>query len=306
MEQLFKRENIFAILAFLGLLVFAIYIPLGLLALMFLSIPFIYLAKKNSEQQYFVLFGIVLFIAFILASAVGLFLTILAASVSYTIVRFMNNKSFIVTYAYSLLVALANILLLIIVSRWLFEVDFTAYYMDQIKLLINAEQGIFAQFSPEQLAELIQSYTALIESIATLIPFLLIMAAAIYVIVNYYMATKILQRFSLALPSIPSPREWGFPKSVIYAYLVVALLYLLSGSFDFLYILTLNLFQIFSVILIIQGIAFIYIFIERRKISKQWMFLAVFGIFLPYLNQVIQVIGIIDLAFGLRDRIKQE
>ncbi len=303
MEQLFRKDNVYAIFAFLGLLVFAIYIPFGLLGLMFLSIPFIYLAKTNSEQEYLVLTGVVLLLALILASAAGLLLTILGASVAYVTVRFVDRKSVIVTLFYALLAALANIILVVFVNRQLFDTDFTAYYTDQLQEIINSDQGFSTIFSPEQLLELIQNYAALFDSIVVLLPFILIMTAAIYVLSNYYFATKILPKFSITLPTIPSPREWGFPRSVIYAYLVVALLYLFSGNSDFLYTITLNLFQIFSVLLVIQGISFIYIFIERRQMATQWKVIAVVGIFLPYLNPAIQVIGIIDLAFGLRDRI---
>ncbi len=305
MEQLFRKENIYALLAFLGLFVIAIFIPLGLLALMFLSIPLIYLAKTNSEQEYFILVGAALVLALILAKSIGLFFTILAASVAYVIVKFIDNKSFVITIFYTLLVAIGNILLVLIISRQLFDMNFAAYYMEQLNLIINSEQGFAAQLSPEQSGELIQTFTTLIESIITGLPFIIIMMGALYVLTNYYFATKILPRFSLSLPAIPSPREWGFPKSVIYAYLVVALLYLFSGSSDFLYALTYNLFQIFSIVLIIQGISFIYIFIEQRKMSKQWMILAVVSVFLPILNQAIQVVGIVDLAFDLRKRIQR-
>jgi uncharacterized protein YybS (DUF2232 family) len=305
LEQLFNRNNIYALLAFLGLLLIVVYIPLGTLALMLLSVPFIYLAKTNTTQQFLILTGIVILVALILAFATGFFFTVLAASVAYVIARFIRIKKIATTYLYALLTAIANIALLIIISRLFFTLDFSTYFMDQLNKTINAGQGFFAQFTPDQSAALIESYTELFNSIIAILPFITIMVSAIYVITNYYFAVKILKRFSVALPAIPSPREWTFPRSVMYAYLVVVLFYLFSSKSDFLYNLTLNLFQIFSVIIIIQGIAFIYILLERRKLSKQWMILAVASIFLPFLNQAIQVIGIVDLAFNLRDKIPE-
>ena len=49
MNQLIKKENIYAGLAFMGLLLLTIYIPLGLLAFVFLALPFIYLYHANDE-----------------------------------------------------------------------------------------------------------------------------------------------------------------------------------------------------------------------------------------------------------------
>ncbi len=304
MEQLFRRDNIYAGLAFLGLLVLTVYIPLGLLAFVFLALPFIYLYHANTEQQYIAVSLVVVAVSLILAGAAGAFFSILAASVAYIIMKFINRDGITIIFFYGILVALANIILLLVGSKLLLDVDFSTYYIDQLQHTINSNEGLWLQLTGDSSGEIIARYTEFINSLMIVLPFILIMVASVFVIGNYFTATKILTRYGVNLPKIPAPSAWGFPKIMIYAYLVVTLLYIVSGTSGFLYTLTINLFQIFSIVLIIQGLSLIYLFIEKRNYDKRLMILAVIGVSLPYLGQLVQVLGIVDLAFDLREKIK--
>ncbi len=304
MEQLLRRENIYAGLAFLGLLILTVYIPLGLLAFVLLALPFIYLYQANSEQHYLGLAVLLVVLSMILAGGAGAFFSILSASVAYVIMKFVDRDGIAVVFFYGILVALANIILLLVASKLLFDVDFSTYYIDQLQHTINSNEGLWLQLTGDSSGEIIARYTEFINSLMIVLPFILIMVASVFVIGNYFAATKLLPRFGVTLPKIPAPSAWGFPKIMIYAYLVVTLLYLVSGTSGFLYTLTINLFQIFSIVLIIQGLSLIYLFLEKRNYDKRLMILVVVSVFLPILGQIVQVLGIVDLAFDLREKIK--
>lgn len=304
MNQLIKKENIYAGLAFMGLLLLTIYIPLGLLAFVFLALPFIYLYHANDEKKYIIISVIIIIISMIMAAGAGAFFSILSASVAFIIMKFIKKEGITVTFFYAILAALVNVIVLVVASKVLFDIDFSNYYIEQLQHTISSNEGLWIQLTGDNAGEIINRYTEFINSLMVVLPFILIMIAAIFVIGNYFMATKILLRFAITLPRIPAPSAWGFPKAIIYAYLVVTVLYLVSGTSGFLYSLTLNLFQIFTIVLIIQGISLIYIFIEKRNYNKRLIILAVAAVFLPLIGQLIQVIGIVDLAFDLREKIK--
>lgn len=101
-------------------------------------------------------------------------------------------------------------------------------------------------------------------------------------------------------------REWKLPQSIVWYYLIVIVLGMMNlekGSLP--YLAVINLSALLQLLLIIQGLSFVYYFFHKKGFSIGFpITITVFTIFIPYLLQLVRILGIIDLGFALRGRIK--
>jgi uncharacterized protein YybS (DUF2232 family) len=137
---------------------------------------------------------------------------------------------------------------------------------------------------------------------------LFVILSVVFALASIFVTNLIMKRFRVEVPHWEPFRNWSFPKSIIWYYLATILLYMTNpeqGSA--LYIVTMNLYIVLEIVLAIQGLAFIYFYFWVKKKGKTIPVLVTISLFIiPVGLHVVRILGIIDLGFDLRKRIKPE
>ncbi|MGP4081307.1 YybS family protein [Pseudalkalibacillus sp. R45] len=300
-----------AILASLYAVLFLItlFLPvLSLFTIFLLSLPYaIYTVRHGlKKSMVFVLTTMVLTI--ILGSVTAINVPILFGSVGVVMGHLYRKKiSAFGLLAGAALTYLANFILIYVVSILLLEINL----IDTMKQSIEETIVLTEKFSGAMGGDAeatIQQLRELVEIVPYLIPALFVILSVVFALASIFVTNLIMKRFRVEVPHWEPFRNWSFPKSIIWYYLATILLYMTNpeqGSA--LYIVTMNLYIVLEIVLAIQGLAFIYFYFWVKKKGKTIPVLVTISLFIiPVGLHVVRILGIIDLGFDLRKRIKPE
>ncbi|MCD8501785.1 MAG: YybS family protein [Bacillaceae bacterium] len=146
-----------------------------------------------------------------------------------------------------------------------------------------------------------------IQQIHYIAPSLFIMMGTFYALIVQLIAIATLKRLRLEAPKFKPFREWSIPKAFLWYYVVTWFLLIMNfeeGSY--LFIVTQNLLPIFDLLLTIQGLAFVFYYFHKKQSTKatQIIVMILTVLLLQVMLFIYKVLGIIDLGFELRKRLK--
>ncbi len=175
------------------------------------------------------------------------------------------------------------------------------YAETQLSLVSGLNIPVGERESLEALMKSVTEYTMV------LLPAILLMISGMVSYGNYYISAKVLRRLGIGIVEIPAISKFRLPKHVIIGAVAVSMiLYILQGmKFAFSKELMLNAYLIFSFLFMLNGIAALDSIIKNKlniylRILLPLVVLLVFGMGLVY-----TVIGLLDLCFDLRDRLRR-
>ena len=112
----------------------------------------------------------------------------------------------------------------------------------------------------------------------------------------------------MKLPALPPFVHWRFPKNIFWALLAALILDMASKAFpdDGLYrMLSLNLMEVLRGIFLVEGLSLLWYFMSAYKVNKALrVILTLFCAFFAPVSYVLSMIGIFDIWYDLRRRIK--
>ncbi|WP_261131395.1 YybS family protein [Bacillus sp. Marseille-Q3570] len=300
-----------AILASLYAVLFLItlFIPvLSLFTIFLLSLPYAIYTVRHGLKKSLVFVLTTMVLTIILGTVTAINVPILFGSVGVVMGHLYRKK----TSAFGLLAGaaltyLANFILIYVVSILLLEINL----IDTMKQSIEETIALTEKFSGVMGGDAestIQQLRELVEIVPYLIPALFVILSVVFALASIFVTNLIMKRFKVDVPHWEPFRNWSFPKSIIWYYLATILLYMTDpeqGSA--LYIVTMNLYIVLEIVLAIQGLAFIYFYFWVKKKGKTIPVLVTISLFIiPVGLHVVRILGIIDLGFDLRKRIKPE
>ena len=248
---------------------------------------------------------------------VALLITYMVGSIATLPITFMfGTTGLIMGYIYSLkkgayaillsgsLSFVANFVLLFIITNVFFHINFIE---DTKKMMYQsmetAEKMVTALGQPtDQFEMMYQS----IELISYIVPSAMVVTGVVLAFVSQFFANQILKRFKYEVKSLPPIRNWSFPKSLLWYYLIVTIIFMTGPEQGtILFIITINLFKVLEIIMTIQGFSFIFFYfhINKRTLTMP-VVIVIISLFMPFLLNIIRILGIIDLGFNLRKRMK--
>nr|WP_211749825.1 DUF2232 domain-containing protein [Paenibacillus sp. Marseille-Q4541] len=200
---------------------------------------------------------------------------------------------------------LAEFLLLLLISTTIFQFDFQSYIHDVVSFTLTpvTEAGgnnalTNGLVMDEKMAEMIKTTTV------QMIPFALIVTSFIMASITHAIARPTLSRLGVRVPRLKPLREWRLPKSLIWYYFIGVILQLVAAGSDssFMTMIALNFVPLINFCFMIQAVGFFF----YAAHAKKWHPI------MPYLLAVatvligpMRIIGIIDLAFPLREAISR-
>ncbi|MDT8862810.1 DUF2232 domain-containing protein [Alkalihalobacillus sp. MEB130] len=292
--------SVFAIL-----LAITTYVPLlGMITAWALPLPFVIYTYRRGLRPGIMLWVVSFFLAFVIGGLVTVPSAFIFGSGGIVVGELYRRKlsGFGVLIGAGL-VYTANMLLAFLGLILVFGENPMQLAAELMREQIDAAQstlGGFAQ-NPEQLEQMYE----VIHTLVYLAPVMIVGVGVTLALLTKVLSYYLLKRLGHEVHSLPPFREWRFPRSFLWYYLIVMILAMVGaeeGTMMFLIIW--NLFPLLEVIIAVQGFAVIFYYFYKKKVTAVVpIIILVAGVLLPPLLYIIRIIGIIDLGFDLRKRI---
>ncbi|RBW69127.1 YybS family protein [Bacillus taeanensis] len=306
-----KKTNLIteaALLAAIYTIFFMIsfYVPLlNTIVMWVLPLPFIFIIVRHTIKAGMILWAVTLALT-LLFSVMALPLTLLFGSGGIVMgALYKKRKSAFAILLGGSLTYIAGFVLLYIASILFLKIDIMKDSITLMKDSLERADQFSKMIGGGNEAQLQSLYDSL-DVLQYLAPSALLIVGVLFALLTQLVANMVLKRFRIEVPPFPPFREWSFPKSFLWYYLGIILLSFVSSEVGSpLYIAAVNLILILENIMIIQGITVIFYFSYLKKWPKAVPVMAVIFSFLLALPlQLIKFLGIIDLGFNLRKRMK--
>ncbi|WP_322923297.1 DUF2232 domain-containing protein [Paenibacillus campi] len=288
------------------LLLLSLITSVRVIGMLFLIVPIVVLYSTLTLRQFIMHMIPVWLIALIFAGHAGLFLPLLGLFFMIPgIVMGRMYKKF--TPALRIIFAgglttLLELLVLLLIATTVFHFSLGQYVRDVIEIAItplramaDVNNDLSDVLTPEYIIGL-SNYTL------TLIPSGLIIASFTMAIITHAISRPLLESMGYSVPRLKPARDWRLPRSLIWYYLIAVFLEIIARAniTGVLAAIVLNFMPLVHLAFTIQTIGFVFFWANYRK----W------GSFLPFVLSIVvvlipplRIIGIIDLAFPLREYI---
>ncbi|MFD1066616.1 YybS family protein [Oceanobacillus locisalsi] len=282
---------------------------LSLITIITLPVPFIFYVKRHGMKAGLIMTLAVAIISTLLMSLIMLPIVFVAAAggifVGYAMSK--GNTAY-ETLAQGTFGFLVGMLLAFVFSQTLMDVNIVTEYRNMVEESVNMSASMVESVNPslneEELEALQETQINLFQQ---LIPTFMVVLALIIAFLSQWITYKLLNRIEKEKFSFPPFRQLQFPSSVIWLYLLALILSLIGfeegSTMDF---GAQNLLMIVGMALSLQGLSFVFYFSYIKKISKAVPILIVVAtiLFPGFLLYFVRILGIIDIGFRLRERLK--
>ncbi|MBD1379843.1 YybS family protein [Metabacillus arenae] len=300
----FLTEGAVLLALYAVLLFLVIYIPVIGVVLMFgLALPFIIIAYRYSIKQSLLVYFASLLLSMLIANVSGIGTTLIFATAGILMGHYYKkNQTMSAIIAGSLSYFVTTAILYSAVIAFL-QIDIPGLIEESFQQSISLFQSMGQDIGDEQLKLLKEQ----LQTAEYMFPSVFVITGVILSFITHLICSLMLRRLKVQIQPLPPFREWSLPKNLIWYYLIATILMLFNlekGSYW--YIAALNVYYVLNFAMTVQGLSFVYFYSHHKKVSKALPILVtVFSIILPFLQQIVRILGIIDLGFNLRTRIKQ-
>ena len=176
------------------------------------------------------------------------------------------------------------------------------------KSLDDAIPQIAASFNtgsmtPEQSAAFTAQMTEMVSMIKIILPGAMLLMAPILVMINYWVARRILARTGETFPEFPPVDEWSFPPVValVYVAALFGIQFFVNNRTHIGYTICANVWAICSMLLMVQGLVFIYWYLKTHSKPLWWMRIIVpVSMFISLVGLIVTYVGAYDILFDAR------
>ncbi|WP_026895389.1 YybS family protein [Clostridiisalibacter paucivorans] len=291
--------------------IMTIFIFLGLYAIPIIFIlypvPFIVLAVRHGIKYSIMSILVSCALASILIEFfVGVFIFIIFGAISVVLGYMINEKY----KSYQIigggtLISLVTVALLLYVMGIFTGINLVDPIKDFFNEALQFQKQIlgtmdFTQYEINEILDMLKqgyNYTMLA------MPTIIIISSVFLVYINYYISVVILNRLGNKVDYIPKFKHFKLPGNVLMGILVIFLGTTIIRVLKLFYYDTifLNVITVLSFIFLIQGLAVVMFFLDRKKINKFIKAILFVLILLSGpLNIIISFIGVADILFNFR------
>ncbi|MFC0273079.1 YybS family protein [Metabacillus herbersteinensis] len=290
-------------------LLITLYVPIiGGLLMFVLPLPFILFTIRHGVKLSLTLLIGGILLTILVGSLVALPLAIICAICGIVMGYFYEKNQSSGAIIGGAIAFLISIVLVYIAAVAFFSFD---PFQEAIALFKNSSeqsQSLLSSLGQEANKEAINEFEEQLANMQYLIPSIIASIAALFPFLFHVVSVPIMRRLNIKVNSIKPFREWMLPKSLIWYYLGVSLFMFIKlepGSFGHLAVY--NIFYILQLLLVIQGISFVFYYTYVKKLSKTLPIIVVISsLFLPIILYLVRILGIIDLGFSMRERLTKK
>ncbi|MFC0471576.1 YybS family protein [Halalkalibacter kiskunsagensis] len=295
--------SVFAIL-----LLITTYVPfIGMITVWTLPLPFIVFTFRRGLKPGFMLWAVSFLLAFIIGGLLTIPTAFMFGSAGLVMGELYRRKlsgfSVLIgaglVYTVNMLLVFLGFVLILGENPMQLAADLTKEQLE----LAQSTLGSFGQ-SGDQLDAMYEMVNNIVYLAPVMIVGVGITLAVITKLISYYL----LRRLGHQVSPLPPFRNWKFPKSFLWYYLIILILAMVGAEEgSTLFVVIWNLFPLLEIIIAVQGLAVIFYYCYQKKISKAVPILIVIVVvIIAPLLYLVRIIGIIDLGFDLRKRISEK
>ena len=302
-------EGAIMISIFAVMTLFYLYVPLlAIIFFMAAPIPIILYTIRHGLKKGIAAGAIGIVISFLIGSINGLLSAPMLIAVGVGMGVFYSRRQpgqAIITGA---LIYLFSFLIYFVVSVQLFQVDILGVAKESIDQIMPMVESTLKQSgaSDQDIAKQLKQFRELQGTALNSLPVALLIFVTLMSFVNHWFVRPLIKRFVPDMPALKKFKDMRLPKSMVWYYLLTLLLMLIQpekGSF--LSLVQTSAFQILFILVLIQGFSFIFYYCHEKNISKVVpIFAVVLTILFPPIGVIVRIIGIADIGFDLREKVK--
>ncbi|MDM5300033.1 YybS family protein [Bacillus pumilus] len=287
---------------------FYLYVPLvAIIFYLAAPIPIILFTIRHGLKKGIVVGTIGIVISFFIGSIAGLMNAPILIAAGLGMGVFYKKRqpgNAVITGA---LIYLLSFLILFIVNVLLFQIDVFGIAKESIEQVIPMLESVLKQSGASE-QEIAKQLRELEITALSFLPITLVVSAILLALTNHWMIQPLIKRFVKDMPTLKKFKDMRLPKSMIWYYLLTLLLLLIqTEKGSFLSLVQTSSFQILLILVLIQGFSFIFYYCHEKNISKVVpVFAIVLTIFLPPVSMIVRMIGIADIGFDLREKVKNK
>lgn len=290
------------------LLLISMYVPiLGTVVTFALPLPFILLTIRYKISNAFVIFTAALFITVIVSQPMNLVKTTMFGLIGIVLGHmYKKQKKPVEILMAGTLAYLIGIMLIYVASIKFFNIDL----MKQMQNMFNESMAQSAKIvtaagmpiSKEQ-KELFAQFNDVLQ---TLFPSLLVMVSVCFSWITVMISGSVLRKLKHDVIPWPKFKDIQLPKSIVWYYVIFILLstFIKVEPTSYLHMVFSNLYVIFALLLVLQGLTFIAFLAHSKGFTKGIPIISFIAcMFIPMLFPLVTILGIIDLGISLRSKI---
>jgi len=290
------------------LLLISMYVPiLGTVVTFALPLPFILLTIRYRLSNAFVILTAALFITVIISQPMNLVKTTMFGLIGIVLgYMYKKRKKPVEILMAGTLAYLIGIMLIYVASIKFFNIDLMKQMqnmfnesMAQSEKIVNAagmpiskeQKELFAQFN---------------DVLQTLFPSLLVMVSVCFSWITVMISGSVLRKLKHDVIHWPKFKDIQLPKSIVWYYVIFILLstFIKVEPTSYLHMVFSNLYVIFALLLVLQGLTFIAFLAHSKGFTKGVPIISFIAcMFIPMLFPLVTILGIIDLGISLRSKI---
>ncbi|PRS78961.1 DUF2232 domain-containing protein [Bacillus sp. GBSW2] len=304
-------EGAIMISIFSVMMLFYLYVPL-LSIIFFLAapIPIILYTIRHGLKKGIAAGAIGIVISFLIGSLAGLMSAPILIAAGLGMGVFYSRRqpgNAIITGA---LIYLFSFLISFVVSVQLFQVDIMGIAKESIEQMIPMLESVLKQSgaSEQNITKQLKQFREMQDAALSALPVALLIGVTLLAFVNHWFVQPLIKRFVKDMPVLKKFKDMRLPKSMVWYYLLTLLLMLIqTEKGSFLWLVQTSAFQILFILVLIQGFSFIFYYCHEKSISKAVpIFAIVLGVLYPPVGVIVRIIGIADIGFDLREKVKNK
>ncbi|MGF0001918.1 YybS family protein [Bacillus altitudinis] len=302
-------EGAIMISIFAVMTLFYLYVPLlAIIFFMAAPIPIILYTIRHGLKKGIAAGAIGIVISFLIGSINGLLSAPMLIAVGVGMGVFYSRRQPGQAIITSALIYLFSFLIYFVVSVQLFQVDILGVAKESIDQIMPMVESTLKQSgaSDQEIAKQLKQFREMQDTALNSLPVALLIFVTLMSFVNHWFVRPLIKRFVPDMPALKKFKDMRLPKSMVWYYLLTLLLMLVQpekGSF--LSLVQTSAFQILFILVLIQGFSFIFYYCHEKNISKVVpIFAVVLTILFPPIGVIVRIIGIADIGFDLREKVK--
>ncbi|PGN54005.1 hypothetical protein CN961_25580 [Bacillus thuringiensis] len=290
------------------LLLISMYVPiLGTVVTFALPLPFILLTIRYKLSNVLVIFVVALFVTVIVSQPMNLVKTIMFGLIGIVLgYTYKTRKKPVEILIAGTLAYLIGFVLIYVASIKFFNIDIMKQMQSMFSESMVQSEKIVSAIGMLISKEQKELLTQMNDILQLLFPSILVLVSVCFSWITVIISGSVLKKLKHDIIPWPKFKDLQLPKSIVWYYVIFILLatFIKVDPTSYLHMVFSNLYVIFALLLVLQGLTFISFLAYRKGFTKGVPIISfIVCMFIPMLFPLVTILGIIDLGISLRSKI---
>ncbi|MGI8251235.1 MULTISPECIES: YybS family protein [Bacillus] len=290
------------------LLFISMYVPiLGTVVTFALPLPFILLTIRYKLSNAFVIFTAAFLIVVFVSQPIGLVKTVVFGLMGIVLgCMYKKQRKPLEILITGSLAYLISIMLIYVASIKFFNIDFIKQIQNMFNKSVVQSEKIASVAGMPISKEQKELFVQMNDILQTVFPSILVMVSVCLSWITIIISGSALKKLKHDVIPWPKFKDIQLPKSIVWYYVIFILLstFIKVEPTSYLHMVFSNLYVIFALLLVLQGLTFITFLAHSKGFTKGVPIISFIAcMFIPMLFPLVTILGIIDLGISLRSKI---